>query len=131
MLSPTIPTNQSTFFNHMKNTPNYRKIYEDMIAKKYPDKAEACRSILSKKKIKTIDVIMLNNIIVGFDSHHIENNQKLKSYDKDTVFEVLMYQKKHHLNNIQTAKHFNISRITLSSWKKKFIVEFKDQLPES
>lgn len=109
----------------MKNTPNYRKIYEDMIAKKYPDKAEACKSILTKKKIKTIDVVMLNNIIVGFDSHYIENNQKLKSYDKDTVFEVLMYQKKHHLNNIQTAKHFNISRNTLSSWKKSLLLSLK------
>jgi DNA-binding transcriptional regulator YiaG len=126
-----IPQIDKIFRTHMKRTPNYRKIYEDMIAKKYPDKAEACRSILNKKNIKTIDVVMLNNIIVGFDSHHIENNQKLKSYDKDTVFEILMYQKKHHLNNMQTAKYFNISRNTLSSWKKKFTVEFKNQLPES
>ncbi|MFY7815218.1 MAG: helix-turn-helix domain-containing protein [Chryseobacterium taeanense] len=114
----------------MKHTPNYRKIYEDMIAKKYPDKAEACRNILNKKTLRTIDIMMLNNIIVGFDKYDIEKNQRLKSYDKDTAFEILQHQKKHNLNDTQTAKHFNISRNTLGSWKKKFMVGFKE-LPES
>jgi len=115
----------------MKNTPNYRKIYEDMISRKYPEKAQACKSILRKKIIKTIDLMILNNIIVGFDSYDIKSNQKLKSYDKDTIFEILTYQKKYRMNNIQTAKHFNISRNTLTAWKRKFTVELKDQLAES
>lgn len=102
-----------------------------MIAKKYPDKAEACEPILSKKTLKTIDVVMLNNIIVGFDPTDISTNQKLKSYDKDTVFEILRYQKKNKLNNKQTSLHFNISRNTLSSWKKKFMVGFMEELPDS
>jgi hypothetical protein len=124
-----LPLNQ--LFRRMKKTPNYLKIYQDMIAKKYPEKSEQAKSILQKKQLKAIDVIMLNNIIVGFDSHDIRNNQKLKSYDQATIFEILMYQKSNSLNNKQTAKHFNISRNSLSSWKKKFIVEFKDKLPES
>lgn len=111
----------------MKNTPNYRKIYEDMIAKKYPHKAEACQHILRKKTICAMDVMMLNNIIVDFDKDHISTNQRLKSYDKATVFEVLQYQKKNKLNNTETARHFNLSRNTLSSWKKRYIVEFKDK----
>ncbi|MFY7814030.1 MAG: helix-turn-helix domain-containing protein [Chryseobacterium taeanense] len=115
----------------MKSSPNYRKIYEDMIAKKYPEKSAQCQRILNKKKISTIDVIMLNNIIIGFDANDIGRNQKLKSYDKDAVFEILMYQKNNRLNNKQTAKHFNISRNTLSSWKRKFVVTFKNGLPES
>ncbi|PWN57947.1 helix-turn-helix domain-containing protein [Chryseobacterium viscerum] len=114
----------------MKHTPNYRKIYEDMISKKYPEKADACKSILSKEMLKVIDVITLNNIIVGFNEHQIETNQKLKSYDKDTIFDILLYQKKHRLNNVQTAKHFNLSRNTLTSWKKNFIVGYKTGLPK-
>lgn len=115
----------------MKNTPNYRKIYEDMIAKKYPEKSAQCQRILNKKKISTMDIIMLNNIIIGFDANEIRRNQKLKSYDKDTIFEILMYQKNNRLNNKQTAIHFNISRNTLTRWKKKFLVTFKNELPES
>ncbi len=104
-----------------------------MISKKYPEKADACKKILNKKMIKAIDVVMLNNIIVGFDESQVETNQKLKSYDKDTIFEILLYQKKHRLNNVQTAKYFNLSRNTLTSWKKNFIVSFRTEikLPES
>lgn len=115
----------------IKNTPNYKKIYTDMIAKKYPDKADACSIILRRKKLRSLDIVLLNKIIVGFDESHIEINQKLKSYDKETVLEILMYQKRYQLNNKQVAHHFNISRNTLASWKKKYLKGFIQTLPDS
>ncbi len=102
-------------------TPDYRKIYRDMIRMKYPDKEALCRSILEKKNIDPLDIIRLNAIITGKnDQEKTHDDQKLKSYDKRTILQILNYQKKHRLNNTELASHFNLSRNTVAKWKKIF-----------
>lgn len=44
-------------------SPNYKQIYIDIIDKTFPQKKEECDKILSKTRISTIDVIVLNKII--------------------------------------------------------------------
>jgi hypothetical protein len=105
-------------------TPDYRKIYQDMIRMKYPEKEKLCSSILKKKNIGLLDVIRLNAIITGKgDKQKMQDNQKLKSYDRTTILKILNYQQKHHLNNTQTAGHFRLSRNTVAKWKKFFSSE--------
>ncbi|GEN76383.1 helix-turn-helix domain-containing protein [Chryseobacterium hagamense] len=102
-------------------TPDYRKIYQDMIRMKYPEKAKLCSSILKKKNIDLLDIMRLNAIITGkSDKQKLQDNQKLKSYDRNTILKILNYQQKHHLNNTQTADHFRLSRNTVAKWKKFF-----------
>lgn len=43
-----------------KTTPNYKKIYTDLIEKKYPDKKKECEFILKKESLEFMDVIQLN-----------------------------------------------------------------------
>ncbi|PIF46284.1 hypothetical protein CLU96_3309 [Chryseobacterium sp. 52] len=103
----------------MKNSiPNYKKIYTDILNVKYPHKKEICADILSKRELLTIDIILLNQKI--FNTDQKKENQKYRSYDKATIFKILDYQKKFSLNNTQLAKHFNLSRNTVSKWKKYF-----------
>lgn len=103
------------------STPDYRKIYQDMIRMNYPEKALLCSNILQKSTITRMDMIRLNNIITGNeDKVRIRYNQKLKSYDKKTIMYILDYQKKNRLNNVQLAKHFRLSRNTITRWKKIF-----------
>ena len=104
------------------NTPDYQKIYRDMIRIKYPEKEAACSAILKKRRVELMDIIRLNDIITGNkDEKTIRNNQKLKSYDKKAIFQMLDYQKKHRLNNTQLARHFKLSRNTVAKWKQLFV----------
>jgi DNA-binding transcriptional regulator YiaG len=103
-------------------TPDYRKIYQDMIRMKYPEKELLCSPILNKKNIDLLDIIRLNAIIAGkSDKKKIQDNQKLKSYDRNTILKILHYQKKYNLNNTQTADYFILSRNTVAKWKKLFL----------
>ncbi|KQM55241.1 hypothetical protein [Chryseobacterium sp. Leaf201] len=103
-------------------TPDYQKIYHDMIRLKYPEKAVLCNRILQKSQLGFLDLIHLNTIISGnADKDIITDNQKLKSYNKQAVLQILDYQKKHKLNNAQLGRHFNLSRNTVAKWKKFFI----------
>ncbi len=102
-------------------TPDYHKIYMDMIRIRYPEKASKCNPILQKGSLNRMDVIRLNTIISGNKTEKIRENQKLKSYDKKTIMHILDYQKKHGLNNIQLARHFKMSRNTVAKWKKLFL----------
>ncbi|WP_394660672.1 helix-turn-helix domain-containing protein [uncultured Chryseobacterium sp.] len=105
----------------MRMKPDYRKIYRDMIRMKYPEKEELCRHILTKKNIEPLDIICLSTIIAGNENRErIRSNQKLKSYDKKTIFQILDYQKKYNLNNTELAKHFKLSRNSVAKWKKAF-----------
>ncbi len=93
-----------------------------MVSIKYPEKAPFCKSILRKKEIGIMDVIRLGKIISGYTSENNSRfNQKLKSYDKKTILEILDYQKKHRLNNSQLARHFKLSRNSITRWKKIFL----------
>lgn len=103
-------------------TPDYLKIYRDMIRIKYPDKEAVCSKILDKSEIGFLDIIRLNTLIAGQpDRERSQENQKLKSYDKRTILQILDYQKKHRLNNTQLAGHFKLSRNTVTKWKKLFL----------
>ena len=105
----------------MKNTPNYKKIYSDMIAMKYPEKTEICGNYLSKDKLSVLDVVKLNKLISNSANKSSKFNQRFKSYDKSFIFEILDYQKKRHLTNTELAKHFELSRNTITKWKKEFL----------
>jgi len=102
--------------------PNYKKIYTDLLDKKYPEKKHLCESILNKPIIESLDVIRLNELIFNKKSKDLlKKNQSFKSYDEHTVINILKYQKEHGLNNIQLASHFKLSRNTVAKWKKEQI----------
>ncbi|WP_073333465.1 transposase [Chryseobacterium carnipullorum] len=107
----------------MKNsTPDYAKIYRDMISMKYPEKELLSRNILNKKGILSLmDIIKLNTIIFGPITNGSIENQKHRSYNKETILYILDYQKKNNLNNTQVAHHFKMSRNTISKWKKLLV----------
>ena len=48
-------------------------------------------------------------------------NQKLHSFDQESILKILDYQKRHKCNNTELARHFKISRNTVASWKKRFV----------
>lgn len=100
--------------------PNYKKIYTDLLDRKYPEKKQLCESILQKAIIESLDVICLNELIFGEKQRTSQkNNQLFKSYDKDTVIKILEHQKRYGLSNVQLATHFKLSRNTVAKWKKE------------
>lgn len=109
--------------NRKLGHPDYKKIYLDMILKRYPQKKAKCENILSKDYITVLDVIMLENIIFGHAGKEDASfNQKHKSYDKDAVYKILEYQRTNMLNNTQLSNHFKISRNTIAKWRKIYTV---------
>jgi len=100
--------------------PNYKLIFTDILDQKYPHKKEYCKNILNKTEINEFDVIKLTHIIFGNKSKVPTINQKFKAYNKSTILEILRYQTQNNLNNSQTANHFNLSRNTVSKWRKHF-----------
>lgn len=104
--------------------PNYRRIYTDILNKKYPEKIPLCETILNKKKIESIDVIRLNELIFKTKKSDVfSKNQSFRSYDEQTVLRILKYQKDHGLNNVQLASYFKLSRNTVAKWKKEHVFE--------
>ena len=105
--------------------PNYRKIYNDIIIRKFPDKEAKCRSILAKKELSAMDIIKLNNLIFTKEVTHnkLISTQKHRSYDKQTIMEILKYQKEIGMNNSELARHFSLSRNSVAKWKKIFLGE--------
>lgn len=99
--------------------PYYKKIYFDLLAKKFPDKVKECTSILSKAELGVLDIIQLNQRIFG---HHevSADNQRLRSYDDESILRILEYQKKYKLNNSQLSLHFKLSRNTIAKWKSNY-----------
>jgi len=101
--------------------PNYKRIYEDLLDRKYPHKKEVCKAVLAKEKLNSMDVFLLNNLIFDKETkEEKENDQKYRSYDKTSILKILQYQVKNKLNNTQLADHFGLSRNTLAKWKKMF-----------
>ncbi|MCW3162412.1 helix-turn-helix domain-containing protein [Chryseobacterium oryctis] len=99
--------------------PDYRRIYNDIIIKKHPDKKEKCQSFLLKKQLSALDIIKLNSLIFDSgDRECIAFNQKNKAYNRSAIQEILEYQIKNKLNNTQLASHFKLSRNTIAKWKK-------------
>lgn len=105
------------------STPNYKKIYIDILDKNYPQKISTCQTILNKTILSTLDIITLNKIIFGEqDRESVVFNQRHRSYCEKTIMEILEYQKEYNLNNTQIALKFKMSRNSLAKWKKKYIV---------
>jgi len=74
------------------------------------------RAVVLEKEISDFyDVLSLNTMI--FSDENKEN--KHKSYDVTAVMKLLKYQQKNNLTTIETAKIFNLSRNTVSAWKRK------------
>ncbi|MFY1047161.1 helix-turn-helix domain-containing protein [Chryseobacterium sp. GP-SGM7] len=102
--------------------PNYKKIFEDIVEKKCPDRLQEFNHYFRKKSFTIMDVIDLNNKIFALkDRDTIIFNQKHKSYDRETILKILAYQEKEKLNNIQLANHFNLSRNTVGKWRKLYM----------
>ena len=102
--------------------PNYKNIYLDIISKKFPSKTDTYEKILSKKILSNYDVIVLNKELFPNAKNQTEN-QKLKSYTKETILKILDYQKDKKLNVTELARHFSISRNTIAKWRKIYIVK--------
>ena len=102
--------------------PDYKQIFEDILDKKYPEKRAICQTILNKSSLSVLDVITLNKKIFSINKNNETENQKHRSYTKSDILQMLDYQKKHKLNNSQLARHFKLSRNTVSKWKKTFLV---------
>lgn len=105
----------------MKNTrPNYLKIFEDIIARKCPERKNEFERFFAKD-ISALDIIDLNNKIFGLqDRETIDFNQQHKSYDKETILQILTFQQEQKLTNIGLANHFKLSRNTVSKWKRLY-----------
>ncbi|MBE4948131.1 transposase [Chryseobacterium culicis] len=101
--------------------PYYKKIYTDILTMKFPEKIDECNSILSKEELGILDIIQLNQRIFGSEEISSEN-QRLRSYDDETVIQILEYQKKYRLNNTQLSNHYKLSRNTITKWKNHFKV---------
>ena len=81
-------------------TPNYKRIFMDIIRLKYPHKEKTCKSLLNKQELQTLDIIKLNQAIFGIkNKESFAFNQSHRSYNKKTINEILNYQKKNKLNN--------------------------------
>ncbi|MBB6330097.1 hypothetical protein HNP24_001047 [Chryseobacterium sediminis] len=107
----------------MKNTPDYKKFFNDIINIKFPEKKEICSHLLAKSNLTVLDIIDLNELL--FRNSSKENsvfNQKHRSYNESVIYQILEYQKKNRLNNSQLAGHFKLSRNTVTKWKNLFPV---------
>ncbi|KMQ60821.1 transposase [Chryseobacterium sp. BLS98] len=104
--------------------PNYKKIYTDLILKKFPEKMSVCLSILEKDNFCLLDIFTVNKLIFDIPGKETSVfNQKLRSYDEETIEKILTYQMKYRLNNTQVANHFKLSRNSIAKWKKIYQVK--------
>ena len=105
-------------------TPNYKRIYSDILNRKHPEKIEDCKTILEKSSLSVLDIIELNHRIFGIVDKSTESfNQKHRSYSESDILQILDYQKRNHLNNSQLASYFKLSRNTIAKWRKMFYTQ--------
>ena len=106
------------------NRPDYKRIYCDILNKKYPQKKEECQYLLQKEgDLSAIEILRLNKKIFGSsDKNILADNQKYRSYSQSDIIQILEYQKKHNLNNTQLSNHFKLSRNTVAKWRKQFLI---------
>lgn len=103
-----------------RSLPDYKKIYEDIIRKKCPEKYNQCAPLLNKNEISAMDVLSLNEMVFGKTDESQIINRKHKSYDYESIIKILDYQKKNELTNIEISRQFDLSRNTISKWKREF-----------
>ncbi|WP_300687935.1 helix-turn-helix domain-containing protein [Chryseobacterium sp.] len=102
--------------------PNYHRIYSDIIIRSFPHKKEECEKLLRKKYLSVIDILELNKKIFGAKAKETsKQNQKHRSYNKSDIIQILDYQKTHKMNNSQVAKHFGLSKNSMTKWRKIFL----------
>ncbi|WP_313376239.1 transposase [Chishuiella sp.] len=90
--------------------PHYSKIYEKILKRKKIKKKV-------NKQMTTKDVLALSKII---NPNNQEKNQKHKSYDLEFIHEVLNDQLKNNYTNTEVAQKYNLSKNTITKWKKNF-----------
>ncbi|PWN57924.1 transposase [Chryseobacterium viscerum] len=101
--------------------PDYKRIYKDIINMKFPDKMDLCKVLFEKEILSTLDIIILNKIVFGINDENNESiNNKYKVYSRQDIYNILKFQKTEFLNNTQLAKHFKMSRNTITKWKKMY-----------
>lgn len=101
--------------------PDYRKIFQDIITIKHPEKKEICKKILSKPKLTSLDILKLNDLIFGsVNKENNISNQKHRSYDESSILKILTFQKENGYSNLQTAAHFKLSKNTIANWRKNY-----------
>lgn len=102
--------------------PDYKQIYSDIINEKFPDKLSDPVIISKLNSLNTtVDILNFDKLIFGEAKYAVEfSNQRLRSYDKNSILEILEYQNKNKLTNIEVANHFKTSRNTISKWKNIF-----------
>ncbi|MGU3374843.1 helix-turn-helix domain-containing protein [Chryseobacterium sp. M5A1_1a] len=102
--------------------PNYQRIYSDIINRNFPHKKQECEKLLEKKELSVIDILELNKRIFGTRDKEIgKQNQKHRSYGKSDILKILDYQKIHKMNNSEIAKHFGLSKNSITKWKRMFL----------
>ncbi|NML70811.1 helix-turn-helix domain-containing protein [Chryseobacterium sp. RP-3-3] len=107
----------------IQQKPDYNRIYSDILTEKLPHLKEKYSILLNKKDLSVLDVLEINKKIFGIPTKDTEQfNQQHHSYNKSDIFEILNYQKRNQLNNSQLAKHFKLSRNTVTKWKKMFLI---------
>ncbi len=103
------------------NRPDYKKIYQDLIRDKHPDKEERCSMILAKDTLSVLDVLRLNELLFKHTAKkNLSFNQQHKAYDIATIKQILNYQQEYQLNNTELATQFKLSRNTIMKWRKNF-----------
>ncbi|KMQ61638.1 hypothetical protein ACM46_16755 [Chryseobacterium angstadtii] len=103
--------------------PAYKKIYEDMLRLKFPDKRKDCETILSKDDLTEFDILQIENILFRkTETEKSLDDKRHRSYDRDTILKILAYQKANKLNNTQVASRYGLSRNTVAGWKKRFLL---------
>lgn len=80
------------------------------------EKSTNCKKILGKSEISDLEVLDLNYLIFGKS-----NDNKHRSYDKETVKFITSYQLNNKLTNQEISELFKISRNTISKWKKLYL----------
>ena len=103
--------------------PNYIKIFQDIIDQKFPEKKSICTEFLDKSELTSLEVLKLNQLI--FDQSLDSTSKNHVSYSKDVIIEMLNYQKDKKISNIELAKHFGVSRNSITKWKKLFSDDLK------
>ncbi|GAA4166813.1 hypothetical protein GCM10022217_41190 [Chryseobacterium ginsenosidimutans] len=92
-----------------------------MIQIDFPDKLQDPQIINLLQNLSTTEnVLSLNKKLFTQSDESLRKNQKLKSYDDYSKLKILKYQKKHGFSITYMSKKYNISRTTLSKWKKLF-----------
>lgn len=101
--------------------PNYSRIYRDLIEKKFPEKLQEYKVMLSKDNLTYFEIVRLNELLFGKRNKEQEfQEQRYKAYDKQTILKIIKYQSQNKLNDQEIATRFKLSRNTIRGWKKVF-----------